>query len=938
MDVGGQRCRAALPPRHHQLARPFAEPSAHGRHRPRSGLPSRPHAQLHLRQHGRRPRAQQHAALPRPRLPDQGPRRDGQRGRRPSGADRGHGPRGASVDRAGPCRAGRSTGRARVGRRFDLHAHAEHGRDDVDGDAQPRQVPVGDGRRHGRPGADPRRALSRRRQRAVDLRQPRLWKGVRELMPALGNHLNFAQYEARNVVVHNGNPNPPSGNVKGQLWFNNSSNELFYWDGTIWQSAKSGAGSSGPPSGPAGGDLTGTYPNPTIAPLKVTDAHVAAANKDGAAGTPSMRTLGTGAGQAMAGNTVVTPPDATTGSKGVVQLAGDLAGTAASPQIAAGVITDAEVAAANKDGAGATPSLRTLGLGAQQAFPGNSRLDMLNPPIVAVGFNNQKASGLADPTVGTDAATKQYVDNVAQGLDAKRSVKAATTTNITLSGTQTVDGVALIANDRVLVKNQPYRPPTASTSWPPGRGRARPTWTTGRKSPRRSCSSSRAPSTPTRAGSRRRSGRHARDHRDRLDAVLRGGHDPRRPRPDQDRHLARRRRRARDHGQRRHRAGRQQRHHQRHDRRRRRQPRRQRRDRHAAAEQGRHQRHHRRCGPDRARRHRLLHLGDTRRRCDDHGHGRHPRTRCRPRKGRPGRRGSHRQRRPGRRLGGCQRGRDRDLRRQCGGQRLPRHGDRLMPELPGSLKPPRLASAPGSPVGGQTYYDTALSKLRWWNDSAWVAAEGGSAGLRMKYEYDWYSGISTPRRRQLSERALVHGRGASSWRRAHPSAGEWAHRHPAMFVDLLPPAPVDGQEIYYQSTAMLATNTIWHLRYNNALSTYKWQYVGGTPMLAFASAGVAYTTGAAYVVGPALAAPKVVLPRGGEYQIEFKLNGQWAGTTPDMRVQLYVGGTATSTGWTGTGVIYGFSVARRAARDRHHGTDLRPADLVLGGRVDADHL
>jgi hypothetical protein len=36
--------------------------------------------------------------------------------------------------------------------------------------------------------------------------------------------------------------------------------------------------------------------------LGITDAHVAAANKDGAVGTPSMRTLGTGSQQAAAGN------------------------------------------------------------------------------------------------------------------------------------------------------------------------------------------------------------------------------------------------------------------------------------------------------------------------------------------------------------------------------------------------------------------------------------------------------------------------------------------------------------------------------------------------------------------------------------------------------------------------------------------------------------
>jgi hypothetical protein len=63
-------------------------------------------------------------------------------------------------------------------------------------------------------------------------------------------------------------------------------------------------------------------------------------------------------------------------------------------------------------------------------------------------------SALADPVADTDAATKQYVDSVAQGLSAKAPCLVATTANITLSGTQTIDGVAVVALDRVLVKNQ----------------------------------------------------------------------------------------------------------------------------------------------------------------------------------------------------------------------------------------------------------------------------------------------------------------------------------------------------------------------------------------------------------------------------------------------------------------------------------------------------
>src|SRR3954470_9145364 len=104
-------------------------------------------------------------------------------------------------------------------------------------------------------------------------------------MPALGAPLDLAKYEARNLRAHILGT-APSAPVTGQMYYNSGDNTLYWWDGGAWVSARGGAAST---------------------------------------------------------------PQATTSSQGTIQLAGDLAGTATSPQIAPGVLTDAEVAAANKD-------------------------------------------------------------------------------------------------------------------------------------------------------------------------------------------------------------------------------------------------------------------------------------------------------------------------------------------------------------------------------------------------------------------------------------------------------------------------------------------------------------------------------------------------------------------------------------------------------------
>lgn len=70
-------------------------------------------------------------------------------------------------------------------------------------------------------------------------------------------------------------------------------------------------------------------------------------------------------------------------------------------------------------------------------------------------LQSQKVINLADPSANTDAANKQYVDNIARGLQWKAPVRASATANVTLAVPgATMDGVTLAANDRVLLKAQ----------------------------------------------------------------------------------------------------------------------------------------------------------------------------------------------------------------------------------------------------------------------------------------------------------------------------------------------------------------------------------------------------------------------------------------------------------------------------------------------------
>jgi hypothetical protein len=84
----------------------------------------------------------------------------------------------------------------------------------------------------------------------------------------------------------------------------------------------------------------------------------------------------------------------------------------------------------------------------------DSNINLVPTGAGIVDVGGKRVGNAATPTQSSDLATKAYVDSLSNGLDVKQSVRAATTGNVTLSNAQTIDGVALSAGNRVLVKDQ----------------------------------------------------------------------------------------------------------------------------------------------------------------------------------------------------------------------------------------------------------------------------------------------------------------------------------------------------------------------------------------------------------------------------------------------------------------------------------------------------
>lgn len=223
--------------------------------------------------------------------------------------------------------------------------------------------------------------------------------------------------------ANGGGPGAPSTLANAEMAFNEQTNVLYYGTGT----------------GGTGGSAT------SIIPIGGNGAFADLVSAQTIAGTKTFSSAIVGS---ITGNSATATALANAQN---ITLTGDASGTASFNGTATASIATTLANSGVTAGTYTKVTVNAKGLATSGA---QALISDLGAPTTAVSFGSQQITNLADPTSAQMAATKNYVDSVAQGLSVKASVAVATTANITLSGLQTIDGYTTLAGDRVLVKNQ----------------------------------------------------------------------------------------------------------------------------------------------------------------------------------------------------------------------------------------------------------------------------------------------------------------------------------------------------------------------------------------------------------------------------------------------------------------------------------------------------
>ena len=302
--------------------------------------------------------------------------------------------------------------------------------------------------------------------------------------------IDLNKNELQNGVIQN-LATAPSSPVAGQIYYNTGDNELYYWNSTAWESTQA-------ESEVLYGTLAGRPAAGTAGRLYYATDNYLLYFDDGSTWTQvnnfgsvtSQTSYGASSGNGTSTNfaradhthgtpplTGVTPQPLPVGANGAVGTGlaparedhvhemPDFGNVSAQTAFGASSANGSSIDLARADHTHGTPVH-------DNAAHSAINLSALAVPTADVTFNNYKITNLATPASPADAATKQYVDDVAQGLNIHAASFAATTANLnatynngtsgvgatlTNAGTQaafTTDGTSPALNARILVRLQ----------------------------------------------------------------------------------------------------------------------------------------------------------------------------------------------------------------------------------------------------------------------------------------------------------------------------------------------------------------------------------------------------------------------------------------------------------------------------------------------------
>lgn len=246
------------------------------------------------------------------------------------------------------------------------------------------------------------------------------------LVPIDHNSLESLNFRLQNLAT------APGTTGGGRMYYNSTSNTIEYHNGTAWINPLARANHTGTQ---AWSTIVSTPT--TLGGYGITDA--APSSHVGSGGTAHANVVAGGAAGFMTG------ADKT-------KLDGIATGATANA-------TDAQL----RDRSTHTGTQLAATISNFDTQVRNSRLDQMALPTASIFMNAQLVRDIAAGTPGSNDAVNMVtmetaiaaaVTSSSAGIDSKPSVRVVANANITLTGTQSIDGVSVIANDRVLVRGQ----------------------------------------------------------------------------------------------------------------------------------------------------------------------------------------------------------------------------------------------------------------------------------------------------------------------------------------------------------------------------------------------------------------------------------------------------------------------------------------------------